>query len=56
MEVFIWFVEEFPFLWLPAFFFIMLILILSGCAALLMFPVFGYLAEKDGGVKLADDF
>ena len=54
MEVFMWFIEEFPFLWLPVIFFIFLVLILSGCVALLMFPVFDYITEKDGGANYAD--
>lgn len=56
MEVFMWFMEEFPFIWMPVVFFILLVIILSGCAALLLVPVFDYFVEKDGGVMCADDF
>ena len=56
MEVFIWFIEECPVLWIPALFFLFVAVMVSGCLALLLFPAMDYFLEKDGGAKLADDF
>ena len=56
MDVFLWFIEEYPFIWFPALLFLLLAILLCGSLGLLLFPLMDYFIEKEGGVGLADDF
>lgn len=51
MEVFYWFLEEFPIIWIPACLFLSMCVLACGILSLALFPLLDLIFDKKEGVE-----